>query len=231
MRFKHAFHVLQATLGETLSLFASLLLYLFPDRPLDKPLPGPGVLLVHGYLHNTSPWRWFRRALHKRGVGSVNSVYYPSLLVDIPTASLSLKERIQALEKEGEPVEVLIGHSEGGLVALEYALEQAPKGRNITVIALGAPLNGTRMAKLPLGPGPKQMQINSPYLHNLKKRLQSAYHIRFLAISSSLDNVVRPTQNAIWPEFPHQTFDNLGHVQLLFSPKVVDACVHFLKQG
>lgn len=230
MWFKHPLAILHAALGEILSIFFSLLFYLFPDRKIDKSREGPGVLLVHGYLHNNSPWRWFRYALQKRAIGTVNSVNYPSMSSDIPEASHYLKNKIAFLEQNGQHVDVIIGHSEGGLVALEYALELAPKGHPITVITLGAPLRGTKLAKAPLGKATAQMQIDSPYLQSLKKRMLSAYHIRFIALYSTMDGVVLPQKNAFWPEFPHKAFDNLGHVQMLFSGKVVEACVDFLKE-
>lgn len=229
-QFKHILFYLQSLLGEAFSLLIALLSYPFPDRKIDTSREGPGVLCIHGYVHNTSPWRWFRYALQKRGIGPVNTVYYPSLLEDISAASHHIKEKIAFLEKTGQSVDLLIGHSEGGLVALEYALEHAPKGKTIFIIALGAPLQGTWLAKIALGPAGKQMLPRSAYLESLKKRLQTAHHIRFLALSSRVDGIIRPPENSIWKDFPHRTFDNLGHVQFLFSPKVVDACVAFLKE-
>lgn len=230
MWLKRLLSLLKASVGELFSLLLALLFYLFPDRKLDKPRKGPGILLVHGYLHNTSPWRYFRYALQKRGIGTVNSVFYPSLLNDIPDSALRIKEKIAFLEQNGQTVDAIIGHSQGGLVALEYALELAPKGKTIMVIALGSPLQGTRLAKLALGPSASQILPHSLYLQGLKKKLQMAHHIRFLALASTNDGVILPNENSYWSDLPYQTFDGLGHVQFLFSPRVVDTCVNFLKK-
>lgn len=221
-------YCLQASIGEILSISASLSIYPFPDRKIDKAHPGPNVLLIHGYLHNTSPWGWFRSELQKSGMGSVNTVYYPSFCVGVLQASCYVQRKIDFLNNRGQFPDILIGHSVGGLVALEYALTYAPKDRIITVIALASPLEGTQLAKIAAGPIAEEILPHSPYLQSLHQRLKYAPHIRFLALSSAVDEIIRPPQNAIWIDFPYQVFPNLGHVQFLFSRNVVKTCVCFI---
>jgi triacylglycerol lipase len=227
---KKVFHTLQALTGEVFALLRLLLLYPFTEKSIEKPRPGLNVLCVHGHLHNGSAWGALRRRLQKGGIGPVDTLSYPSLVLDIPQSGLRVRDRILEIKSAtGRDVEILIGHSEGGLVALEYALQFAPKGKITTVVTLGAPLQGTYLAKVGFGPAGKQMRLGSEYLKQLRERLANAPHVRLYSIASRVDGVIRPPASAVWPEYPHQFFDNLGHAQLLFSKKVADAILRYIR--
>lgn len=227
------------TATEFLSLVACLFLIPFRSAKMDLPDPSlsdqPHILCVHGYLHNETPWGWFRRRLKKRaGIGSVNAIHYPSLKHDIPSSSLKVKEKIEQFKQAtGRDITILIGHSEGGLVSLEYALEHAPKDRLTYVITIASPLHGTRMAKFGFGPGVKQMEIGSDYLKNLRERLLNAEHIRVLMLATQADTVVIPWQSSLLKDWKHAelcVFDDLGHVAFLFSGRVVDRIADYLQK-
>ncbi len=227
------------TTTELLSIVVCAILYPFRSTKLDLPHPSasdqPHILCVHGYFHNETPWGWFKRQLKKRAeIGSVNTIHYLSLKHDIPTSSLTVKEKIEQFKQAtGRDITILIGHSEGGLVSLEYALEHAPKDRLTYVITLGSPFHGTRMAKFGFGPGVKQMEIGSAYLQNLRERLLKAEHIRLLMLATQADTMIIPWESSLLKDWKHAefyVFDNLGHVAFLFSGRVVDRIVDYLQK-
>lgn len=229
-------HYFLGTATELLSLMVCLVLYPFKSSRLDVPNAKEqkrlDVLCVHGYLHNETLWIWFKRQLKKGGVASVNTVCYRSIRDDILSGSLKVKERIEQFKNEtGREIDILIGHSEGGLVCLEYALEHAPKDRMTYIVSLGSPLHGTKMAKFGFGPGVKQMEIDSPYLQRLRERLFKAEHIRLLTLATREDFVIIPWQSSLltnWKYAEYDVFDGLGHVAFLFSPRVVKRILVFI---
>lgn len=224
-----------ATLIDLCASIRCLFYTLFVKTKQDLPVPGmeqkPDILCVHGYLHNETPWAPFRRYLQKRGAGPVNAVRYFSVVEEIPKNSLSIKAKIDDIKKKtGRPVDILIGHSQGGLVSLEYALEHAQKNRMTTVVLLGSPLHGTPFAKIGFGTSAKQMREGSEYLKSLHNRLKHAKHLRILALGSQADWMV-PGHSALAAEYPfakNVLFSNIGHVNFLFSKKVMEAVADFL---
>jgi len=223
---------------EILAIMTCILLYPFKSVKLDLPKDKnghPDILCVHGYMHNETGWKLFRKRLKKMGAGSVNTVSYPSLTKDIPANSLKIKQRIDLFkEKTGRQIHVLIGHSLGGLVSLEYALEYAPKDQITYVITLGSPLHGTQLAKA-LGVGPSVVQIreNSDYIRSLHARLLQANHLRILTLASSIDRMILPRHSALLPEIPYaegEEFPALGHLGFIFSTRILKKIASFLRQ-
>ena len=228
------FNILNSLWGESLAIALTILLYPFKFTKLDKVRPGADILLIHGYLHNDSAWRWFRKKLQNGGAGPVNTVCYPSLKKGIPECSFYLKEKIEEIRKHtGREPLVLIGHSEGGLVALEYALMHAPKDQKTFVITLGTPLQGLNPFKGGIGPAPKQMMRGSSFLKSLKERLEEAHHLEILAIGSGADLIINPPSAAFLPDLPTATnigLANLGLMQLIYSKRVTQAILAFLEE-
>lgn len=208
----------------------------FSSPKLDLPTEGmenkPDILCVHGYLHNESPWGRFRHYLQKAGTGPVNAVRYSSVFHAIPKNSLQIKKKIEQIKQEtGRDVRILIGHSQGGLECLEYALEHAPKDQLIYIITLSSPLHGTKMAKIGVGPSAKQMHIGSDYIKNFHERLKNATHIRVFALASEIDLIIRPQTSALMEEYPFADnilFEDIGHVTFLYSEKIMKKVVEYL---
>lgn len=100
----------------------------------------PRLLLVHG-LHNT---RWWLRPLaaRLRNAGFEPEPFgYASVFGGPERAVPALIERLR-----GAPVAGVVGHSLGGLIALE-ALRQLPDAAVPRVVCLGSPLRGSRTAR------------------------------------------------------------------------------------
>jgi triacylglycerol lipase len=224
---------LWSTISDLLTLIILLILYPFRSSKLDLPKAGMDILCVHGYLHNGTGWGYFRRKLQASGFGPVNTVYYPTLTQDIPTNCLKIKARIEQIKREtGRDVRILIGHSQGGLESLEYALEYAPNDIPIYIITMGSPLHGTKAAHYAVGPSARQMKINSAYLKSLHERLAKASHIHLLALYSDADMIIQPTNSAAIPELPYaqsERIEALGHLAFLFSNRALNKTIAFLR--
>lgn len=104
------------------------------------PPDGPRVLLVHGLLN--ADW-WLRPlAARLRAQGFRPSLFGYSSVFDGPGSAVPrLLERLRR-----EPVEALVGHSLGGLIALE-SLRQGPELEVSRVVCLGSPLRGSLTAR------------------------------------------------------------------------------------
>jgi len=98
------------------------------------------VLLVHGLLNADSWLRPLAARLRRHGFGT--EVFGYSSLLDGPQRAVPrLVERLRT-----SPVDGLVGHSLGGLIALE-ALRSAPDLAVPRVVCLGAPLCGSLTAR------------------------------------------------------------------------------------
>jgi triacylglycerol lipase len=231
------FKYLKVVISETLSLIGIIILYPFKSLKLDLPAKLKGnksnVLCVHGYLMNETGWSYFGRQLKKAGVGTVNRVCYPTLIKDIPENCRVLKSKIDEFKgKTGLDINILIGHSLGGLECLEYALQYASRDKIIYVVTMGTPLHGTRPAAHGYGPSARQMEIGSAYLKNLHERLGTASHIRLLAIYSNIDFIIQPIDSAQITGLSYaqnQEIDALGHLSFLFSKRAIQKILAFLK--
>lgn len=101
---------------------------------------GPRVVLVHGLLN--ADW-WLRPlAARLRAQGFRTSLFGYSSVFDGPERAVPrLLERLRK-----EPADAIVGHSLGGLIALE-SLRQAPELAVSRVVCLGSPLCGSQTAR------------------------------------------------------------------------------------
>jgi hypothetical protein len=187
---------------------------------------------VHGFLHNSSPWGYFKKQLKRGGCGSVNTVDYLSVTKDIKQNSEIIQKRINEISKAiNGDIQVLIGHSQGGVESLEYALNFAPVDRTTYIITLGSPLHGTSLSKIGWGPSARDLAVDSKYFQDLHERLAQAKHIKVLALRGEADVLIIPHSSAALFEYPFAENQELplAHLSFLFSSQTVDAVLRYLK--
>lgn len=194
---------------------------LFP-RKMGKEKGRP-ILLVHGYLHNCTAWVYHRPALVKRGLGPIYSINLKNLFFPLSDYVEQLRSKIEEIQKEtGQKEITLIGHSMGGLISAAYAtregVDHVPQ-----VITIGSPLKGTRLAPLGIGANAKEMRCGSPFLMELQQKMASCSSSKFYHIATETDQIVLPFSSALFGRNGENqfTFADLGHLSLLFSPRVV----------
>ena len=211
---------LRMVLGEYAAcLFAFLVVFPFERwwMGAERPLPGgerPPLLLVHGYSCSRAAWWCLRRRLRAAG-WTVATINLEPVFAGIDDYVEPLARRIDAvLAETGAERLILVGHSMGGLVARAY-LRRFGESRVASLVTLGTPHQGSRLARLGLGENARQMRPGSPWLQALGTPALAS-----VTIYSPHDNFVMPQDNLRLPGARSHTIDGLGHLAMLHSPRV-----------
>ncbi len=198
---------------------------------LDSQTP---ILLVHGYRQNQMDWLWFRYQLKNQDVGSIYSINLSPATASIADLAQLIKNKVQDIKEEtGQSQIILIGHSMGGLVSSYYAEFLAPPGQVSSIITLGSPFQGTKLAALGTGKNVLEMAPHSTFLKEITNRIQYST-IPYRYVASKIDNLIVPWESALAinqiPEDDQLILDDHGHLQLLISPTVLEQVVKWIKQ-
>jgi triacylglycerol lipase len=195
------------------------------DR-LEQGNDRPPVLLIHGYGCSRAAWWWHRRRLEAAG-WNVATINLEPVYTSIENYVDPVAQRIdEVLTATGAEQLILVGHSMGGLVARAY-LRRYGVGKVIRLVTLGTPHAGSELARIGLGENSRQMSPACGWLVALAKETP-----QFIAMTifSPHDNYVMPQSNLEWPGTRRRTIDGLGHLAMLFSPRVAAAVLEGLAQ-
>jgi len=182
---------------------------------------GTPVVLLHGFGMNRTNWVWLGARLVERGIGPLYGTSYFSLQRTVRSAHhlRDFVERVLARE-DARRVDI-VAHSLGGVVARYYMerLGGAHKVRRLVTIA--SPHGGTHLGRLGLVPSARDLTQGSPMLTDLGPPKPGVVHT---SIWSRADAVVVPPESSqVAPAGVDCIFDDLGHLSLLLSPRVVEA--------
>ncbi|HRL76689.1 MAG TPA: alpha/beta fold hydrolase [Candidatus Accumulibacter phosphatis] len=176
----------------------------------------PPVLLVHGYGCSRGAWWWLRRRLEAAG-WTVATISLEPVYASIDDYVEPLARRIDAvLAQTGADRLLLVGHSMGGLVARRY-LQRCGSARVARLVTLGTPHQGSQLAHIGAGENARQMRPRSDWLPALAN---PAPLLDTVVIYSPHDNFVMPQANLELPAATARAIDGLGHLAMLFSPRV-----------
>ncbi|QKS29763.1 MAG: alpha/beta fold hydrolase [Candidatus Accumulibacter similis] len=177
------------------------------------------VLLVHGYGCSRGAWWWLRRRLEAAG-WTVATISLEPVCASIDDYVEPLARRIDAvLAQTGADRLLLVGHSMGGLAARRY-LQRCGSARVARLVTLGTPHQGSRLAHIGAGENARQMRPHSDWLRALAN---PAPLLDTVVIYSPHDNFVMPQANLELPGATARAIDGLGHLAMLFSPRVAIA--------
>ncbi|CAM5425252.1 esterase/lipase family protein [Streptomyces pilosus] len=202
-----------------------------PALPVTKGAPQlpteakPPVVLLHGFIDNRSVFLLLRRSLSQHGRQQIESLNYSPLTCDIRIAAELLGRHIeQVCERTGSRRVDVVGHSLGGLIARYYVQRLGGDTRVRTLVTLGTPHTGTRVAPLANAhPIVRQMRPGSPVLEELARPAPGC-RTHFVAFWSDLDHIMDPLETACI-EHPDLTAVNIrvsgvGHLALPVHPTV-----------
>ena len=234
--------LLKATALELAILAGHLLLYpsgitqerRSPLPPLPAPENGaaqlpteakPPVVLLHGFIDNRSVFVLLRRSLAQHGRQQIESLNYSPLTCDIRAAAELLGRHIEGIcERTGSERVDVVGHSLGGLIARYYVQRLGGDSRVRTLVTLGTPHSGTRVAPLANAhPIVRQMRPGSEVLEELTQPAPGC-RTHFVSFWSDLDHVMDPLEAAC---IDHEDLmaqnirvSGIGHLALPVHPAV-----------
>ena len=90
----------------------------------------------------------------------------------------------------------------------------------LRLLTLGTPHAGSELAKIGFGENGRQMRPSSAWLESLNSE---APQVETLVIFSPHDNYVMPQSNLELPGAQSQRINALGHLSMLYSPRVAAA--------
>jgi hypothetical protein len=196
------------------------------DGTVQLPVrPGPPVVLLHGFIDNRSVFLLLRRSLAQHGRQRVESLNYSPLTCDIRAAAELLGRHIEEIcERTGSARVDIVGHSLGGLIARYYVQCLGGDLRVRTLVTLGTPHSGTRVAPLANAhPIVRQMRPGSEVIEELAQPAPGC-RTRFVSFWSDLDSVMVPLETAclVHPDLDAQNVQvsGIGHLALPVHPAV-----------
>jgi triacylglycerol lipase len=192
------------------------------------------IVLVHGYLANRATMLPLAAYFKLRGLGPVLSFDYQSS-AGIEHSARALKQFLKERVRGGRVD--LVCHSLGGVVARCYLQELGGARRVDRCITLSSPHHGTYGAYWVATRVGRELRPDSPLLARLRATQPAAARVKFTSIVAGSDNIVFPrvfaAHNGVTPEQlaagALATTDelmhvpNVGHVGMLFSPRVLRA--------
>lgn len=197
----------------------------FYKKPAGN-LKGRPILLVPGYVNNSSVWFFVRWRLKKAGLGPIYSINMGNPFRSIHHYAQMVNEKAKEIQRETQRDDlILIGHSMGGLVAFLYATHYAPASKVTDLIAIASPFKGTFSAYIAPGANGREMRTNSPFSQKLK--LHQEHPFRFYTLATKNDELVQPLASALVSENQF-TVEGIGHAALLYSPQVAGKLVEWL---
>jgi pimeloyl-ACP methyl ester carboxylesterase len=232
--------LLKATALEVAILAGHLLLYpsgISPERRAPLPAPGspdtprlpaeakPPVVLLHGFIDNRSVFVLLRRSLAQHGRQQLESLNYSPLTCDIRTAAELLGRHIEEIcARTGSGRVDVVGHSLGGLIARYYVQRLGGDLRVRTLVTLGTPHSGTRVAPLANAhPIVRQMRPGSAVLEELARPAPGC-RTHFVSFWSDLDHLMDPLETACidHPDLSARNVrvSGVGHLALPVHPAV-----------
>ncbi|MEW5852983.1 MAG: alpha/beta hydrolase [Myxococcota bacterium] len=181
------------------------------------------VLCVHGYTQNLGNWVVMSSRLARGGTGAVYGINLRPKFVELEVWAAQIVDALRQIQRETGATHVdVVCHSMGGL-ATRLAL--ARHGADVMVrrvVTLGSPHRGTVLAPLGLGANAAQMRVGCAFLTGLPEGPAT-----LTSIWSTCDGMVLPVDHAVWGG-RQVVFHDLGHLSLLFSPRVAHATVEAL---
>lgn len=196
--------------------------FFFPGLMNPPPIRGeaaPGrvpILLVHGYAVNRGCFLLLERHLKRQGwdwVWSINNQPYSS---PIPTFARNVAAAVEELKRVSGAEQVdIIGHSMGGVIAAWY-INRLDGHRSVRrLITLGTPWRGTKMSVWGRRREARDLDPRSEVIADI-----AVPQVPVTALWSVTDHLVCPITNGLVPGITSVELDHMGHLDMLFHPRV-----------
>lgn len=187
------------------------------------------VVFVHGYMQNRVNFVGMAHHLEQRGIGPLFGFNYPWFdTVENNARRLERFVRMVCRQTKAPAVD-LVCHSMGGLIALETLRAEArASDANVRrCVTVATPHAGVLWEGPLVGVGASVLRKGSKFLLARAGRL---LEVPTLSIFSDYDNIVYPatTSSLLTRGGRDLQVEGLGHLSILFDPKVANAVADFL---
>lgn len=218
--------------------------FFFPfEQQFTPPEPKPGlshqglpIVLVPGFACNRGYFWLLRRWLQKAGYGQVYALTLEPVFGSVEANAKNLATQIESVcAHSGSDKVILIGHSMAGLTMRVYLHELNGEQRIAKIISLGAPHNGTTIAKGlgKIGKNLEQMQPNSEWSQAFNAATtDQPCPVPFINVVTPHDNIVAPQHSCRLPEnYAKQVvLPGIGHLEMVASKPVLSVLLNELGQ-
>jgi triacylglycerol lipase len=182
--------------------------------------PKRGVVFLHGFFCNRALWTPYMQALAAQGHAHIALTMEPAFgSIDAYTSQID--RAVEQINQATGLPPILVGHSMGGLAARAWLRAANDDTRVHQIITIGTPHGGTWLAASSHARNGQQMRLNSDWLQALAAQETPARRAKFVCWMSNCDNIVFPVSNAHLEFAQNCTDHGHGHVQLAFTPKVM----------
>jgi triacylglycerol esterase/lipase EstA (alpha/beta hydrolase family) len=198
-----------------------------PKIPDSQNAEHPPVILLHGLFQNRSCMLWLQHRLKTAGYHQVISINTPPWR-NIESLSEQLAKKVDELRIHLKVEKViLIGHSMGGLIARNYVQSRGGSAYVETMITLGSPHHGSKLAPFALSPMGKNLLPGCEFITNFNS-IPWPEATTATSIFTRYDNIVLPAESAKMEGARHVELDGMGHTALLFHPRALQTVVESL---
>jgi pimeloyl-ACP methyl ester carboxylesterase len=189
------------------------------------------VVFVHGYMQNRVGFVGLARAFARRGLGPLYGFNYPWFGTLVANAR-RLERFIERVCEETNSAAVdLVCHSMGGLVAMEMMRDEARRDtlKVRRCVTIATPHAGVVWRGPLLGIGATSLRAGSKLL---ELHAGATVAVPTLSVFSSHDNIVFPKETSRLGKRGGRDLEieHVGHLSILFSPRVADAVASFLAE-
>lgn len=186
-----------------------------PTAALAVPSEPSTIVIVHGLFANPDHVRPLHNALTAEGHRCLSPALTPNDgSVSIETLAQQLSRYLSEALPSQAPIQ-LVGHSMGGLVALEYLTRHGGDRRTRALYTIASPHQGTFLANLHGGVGGREMITGSSFLNRLNA---TAPRCPVTTYRSSRDLVIIPNNSSTLPYADNQVIASPGHNEVLSAP-------------
>ena len=213
--------------------FNFLTLVIFPlgmiNRQPDLQRGSEPVLLLNGLFDNQASWFWFKRRLQQLGIRNIVTVNLSSWHNEEVLTELLAKKVDEMRLHLGVNRVHLVGHSMGGIIARNYVQLRGGEDKVASLICLGSPHRGSKLASFSMAPLGKLLIPGSDFLHRLNAA-PAPQALKTVNIYTRKDNMVLPNSHCRLDWAEEIELDDMGHTSLIYRQPAIAAVAAALKK-
>ena len=187
-----------------------------------------GVVFIHGFFCNRGFWNPWLKRLQGSGHAFVALSMEP-VFGSIDDYTPQIEAAVQQVTAATGLPPLLVCHSMGGLAARAWLQTMRADSAVHHIVTIGSPHQGTWLARFSRSLNGQQMRLASSWQSQLDIGMPAGRRALFTCWYSSSDNIVFPSTSATLPGAHNRLIRGKAHVQMAFSPQLVDATLAMLQ--